>query len=90
MFQSRDIEPMPQKLKLNIQCTKSSKHDNIYKLRLWMLEEHSCLILTSEHVPTLRYRAHSQKCKPLLHCTESLKKVNIEIFGSKMKDEHKC
>ena len=27
------------------------------------------------------YRAHTQKCKALLHCTEALKHDNIEIFG---------
>ena len=31
----------------------------------------NCLILTSHHVPKLNYRAHAQKCKPLLHGTES-------------------
>ena len=61
---------MPPKLKLYIHFTKSSKHDNIYKLCLWMLEEQSYLILTPWRVPTLIYRAHAQKCKPLLHCTE--------------------
>ena len=51
-------------------------------LCLWMLEENSCLILTCKHVPTQIYRANAQKCKPLLHCTESLKRNDIEIFGS--------
>ena len=55
-----------------------------------MIEEHSLLILTSKHVPTLRYRAHAPKYKPLLHCTESLKCNDIEIFGSLMEDEHNC
>ena len=71
---------MPQKLNLYIHFTKSSQHDNIYKLCLWMLEEHSCLILTPKHVSTLRYRAHAQKCKPLLHCTKSLKRNDIDII----------
>ena len=47
-----------QKLKLNIHFTKSSKRD-IYKLCLWMPEEHNCLIITSWHVPKLTYRAHN-------------------------------
>ena len=34
---------MPQKLKLHIHFKKSPKRDNIYKLCLWMLEEHSLL-----------------------------------------------
>ena len=25
---------------------------------------------------------HAKKCKPLLHCSESLKRNNIEIVGS--------
>ena len=79
---------MPQKSKLHF--TKSSKRDNIYKLCLWMPEEHNRLILTSRHVPKLRYRAHAIKCKPLLHCTESFKHVDIEIFNSQTKDEHYC
>ena len=29
-----------------------------------------------EHI----YRAHAQNCKPLLHCTESLKQDDIEIY----------
>ena len=60
------------KLKLKIRFTKSSKRDNIYKLCLWMPEEHSYLILTSWHVPKLRYRAYAKKGKPLLHCTDHL------------------
>ena len=37
----------PQILKLNIHLTKSSKRDHIYKLCLYTVEEHKCLILTS-------------------------------------------
>ena len=37
----------PQKLKLNKRLTKSPKRDHIYKLFLYSLEEHKCLILTS-------------------------------------------
>ena len=36
-----------QKLKLNIHLNKSPKRDHIYKLFLYTLEEHKCLILTS-------------------------------------------
>ena len=36
-----------QKIKLNIHLTKSPKRDHIYKLCLYTLEEHKCLILTS-------------------------------------------
>ena len=28
----------------------------------------------------VRYTDHAQTCKPLLHCTESLKRDDIEIF----------
>ena len=55
-----------------------------------MSEEHNCLILTSWHDPKLRHTAHAQKCKSVLHSTESLKHVDIEIFGSKMEYEHNC
>ena len=45
----------------------------MYKLCLYMLEEHNCLIVTSYPVPKLRYNPQAQKrYKPLLHCTESL------------------
>ena len=40
-------EILSQKLKLNIHLTKSPKRDHIYKLCLYALEEHSCLILTN-------------------------------------------
>ena len=73
---------MPPKFKLHIHFTKSPKRDNIYKLCLWMLKEIGCLKFQHWYVPTLRYRAHTPKCKPLLHCAESLKHANIEIFGS--------
>ena len=36
-----------QKVKLNIHLTKSPKRDHIYKLCLYTIEEHKCLILTS-------------------------------------------
>ena len=47
MFQTSDIEVLGLKLKLNIHLTKSPKRDHIYKLFLYTLEEHKCLILTS-------------------------------------------
>ena len=46
-FQTSNIELLSPKLKLNIHLTKSPKHDHIYKLCLYMLEENNCLILTS-------------------------------------------
>ena len=36
-----------QKLKINVHPTKSLKRDHGYKLCLYTLEEHKCLILTS-------------------------------------------
>ena len=44
------------------------------------------LIITSYSFPKLRYRAHAQKCKPLLHCKES---IDIKVFGLQIKDEHR-
>ena len=49
-------------------------------LCLCMSEEHNRLILTSYHVPKLRYRAHSRKYKPVIHCTESLERDDIEYL----------
>ena len=46
-FQTSDIELLSQKLKLNIHLTKSPKRDHIYKLGVYVLEEHKCLILAS-------------------------------------------
>ena len=46
-FQTSDIQLLAQKLKLKIHLTKSPKRDQIYKLYLYTLEEHKCLILTS-------------------------------------------
>ena len=40
-------------------------------------------------VPKLRYRDYAQKCKPLLQCTKSLKRDDIEIFDLLVEDEHK-
>ena len=72
---------MPPQLKLYNHFTKSRKHDNIYYFYLQMPEEDNCLILAFKHVLKLRYRAHPQKCKLLLHCTESLEHADIEIIG---------
>ena len=44
MIRSLYMEPIPPELKLHIHFTKSPKRDNIYKLCLWMLEEHYCLL----------------------------------------------
>ena len=43
-FQTSDIELLNPKSTLNIHLTKSPKRDHIYKLCLYMLEEHDCLI----------------------------------------------
>ena len=46
-----------------------------------MPQEHNGLILPPLHIPQLRYSNHAQKCKPPLHCRESLKRDDNEIFG---------
>ena len=43
MFQSLDIEPIIQKIDLRF--TKSLEIDNVYKLRLCLLDTHICLVL---------------------------------------------
>ena len=59
-FKPQIIElPEPQKLKLNIRLTKSPKRDHVYKLFLYMIQEHICLTLTSYYVPKLKYRSHA-------------------------------
>ena len=46
MFQTfRYRAPEPKKLKFNIHLTKSPKSGHIYKLCLYMLGEHICLLL---------------------------------------------
>ena len=72
--------PPSSKLQIGLHFTKSTERDNIYK-KLWMPEEHNYLILTSYHVPKVRYRAHGPKWKPLLHYTESLESDDIKIIG---------
>ena len=50
------------KFQLNIHLTKSPKRDhNIIINCLYTLEEHNCLILTSYHVPKLKYCTRAQK-----------------------------
>ena len=46
-FKPQILNSLAQKLKLNIHLTKSPKRAHIYKLCLYTLEEHKCLILTS-------------------------------------------
>ena len=46
-----------------------------------MPEENKCLILTFQQVLKQRYRVYAQKCKPLLHFPESLKRDDTEIFS---------
>ena len=67
---------MVRKLKLHIHFTQSPKRDNIYKLCLWMLEEHKCLILTSQLVAKLRYRAHAQN----VNLSHIVQRNDIEKF----------
>ena len=55
------IELLSPKLKLNVHLTKSPKRDHIYKLCLYPLEEHKCLILTFCFVPKLKYSTHAKK-----------------------------
>ena len=50
MFQTSDIEFLSPKTEI---YTKSTKNGRIYKLCLYALEEHNCLILTSLFVPKL-------------------------------------
>ena len=46
-----------------------------------MPEEHNHLILTSWHVPKLRYGAQGQKSEHILHRTKSVESDGIKIFG---------
>ena len=41
-FQTSDMSSWAQKLKIDIHLTKSPKRGHIYKLCLYMLEEHNC------------------------------------------------
>ena len=70
---------MPPKFELHIHFTKSLKRDNIYKLCLWKLGEHNCVILTSYHVQ--RLDIEPMLINVNLHCTESLKREDIETYG---------
>ena len=47
---------------------------------VYISDEQTCLITTSYHVPDLRYSTQARKYKPLLHCTGSLKRNDIETF----------
>ena len=70
---------MPTKLKLNIHFTISHKRDNNIVFLDVVL--HNCLILKSQPVSKLKYRAIVTKCKPLLHYKKKIKCDNIELFG---------
>ena len=50
------------KLKLNIHLTKSPKRDNIYKLCLYTLEEHKCLVYVNDVSQKLAEIMH-QSCE---------------------------
>ena len=70
---------MLRKFTLQLNFTKLLKRANIYKLCLWIIEEHCCLIRVLK--PKLvRYGTHAQECKCLLHCAKSLKHNNIYIL----------
>ena len=60
MFQTSDTQQLlsPKKLKFNIHLSKSHKRDHIYKLCLYMLGKHICLILKS--------KAESRNIAPML------------------------
>ena len=60
-FKLSDTELLSSKIEINIHLIKSPKRDHIYKLRFYMPEEHNCLILTSYHVPKLKYSSHARK-----------------------------
>ena len=80
MFQSWDIESMVQKIDPSAAFHISPKCDNVYKLCLWLQEEHICLVLTPLLVLRLRYRACAWKYEPLLPGAESLKRDKIKII----------
>ena len=42
---------------------------------------------TSYSFRKLRYRILAKKCRPLLHCTESFERDDIETLGLQIKDE---
>ena len=44
------------KVIVHLNFTKALKCEYVYKLCLWILEEHVCLILTNQHVLRLKYR----------------------------------
>ena len=51
--------------------------NNIYKLSLWMLDEPNCLILRTQQVPKLRYRAHAHNIYISLILQKSMTILNI-------------
>ena len=55
-----------------------------------MQDELNGLILKPQHVTKLRYSAHARMYETLQHCTESLKRDDIESFYLQMADEHNC
>ena len=62
------------------QFIRSFKRNDIYKCCTLISDEPTCLITTSSHVPTRRYSTSARKYKPFLHCTESIKRNDIETF----------
>ena len=69
---------MHPQFKLHLRFTKAP---SIYKLCLLMPEEHKIILnINILEFPKLRYRAHDQKCKTLLNCTESLKQGDINTW----------
>ena len=58
-------------LRLHFTKSQNHKHDNIYKLCLWTIEEQASLILTLQLILTsiltskLRYTAHALRIYPL-------------------------
>ena len=59
---------------------------DIHKRSIFISDEDKYLI-TNYSFPKLRYRAHAQKCKALLHSTESLERDGLETCGLQVKDK---
>ena len=64
---------------LQLHFTKVLKRDNIYKLCLCIIEEHSCLILTALACAKLRYDTHVPEYTLFLQSAELLRHNNIYI-----------
>ena len=60
-FQASDIGAQKLRQNIHVHLTNSPKRDHIYKLYLYMLEEHNCSTVTSLHVPKLKYSTLAQK-----------------------------